>query len=465
MLFLAVVLVMVAYCFSGANAHADEDKDWPQFQRDETKSGVTTDATPAGTPALNWYRHTWHSGSVGIEVPAIVADGLAYVHAGNGLWAFNAVTGETVWHVDIPGSAMLQTSTPAYGGGRLFIATFDGYIRAYDALTGADIWNRKISDVILQCPITYYDERIYFGQGGAGGESNSYFCLGSDGNTIWEYRSETVGYLWSGASIIGNFIVFANHDAVITSLDRHTGQLIDSINLYSLELDAGKARASVIYHDGYVYTTSESSLYSGYIWKIGFDIAGGVFIPENGWHNAIGFSTSTPVIFNGRVYVGEGEHGTTGSLICLDDASGTVIWRYMVPGGVKSSPALSLQGDEVFIYFHTSMNDGSIYCLNSGGSLAWQWNPPDDTAYILQGVSLSNDQLYLGTCSGYLYCLDDGANPWDIDKDGGIDIYDMLLTANCLGEGENPGWLRQDVNEDGCIDIFDMLTVANHLGE
>jgi outer membrane protein assembly factor BamB len=450
---------------SGAPVRADDDPDWSQFQKDEVKSGITTTAAPTGTPSLNWYRHTWHAGSTGIEVPAILAGGLAYVHAGNRLHAFDAVTGQTVWQRTVPGPAQFQTSTPACGDGKLFVATFDGHVRAYDAMTGGSLWARKISDVILQCPITYYGGRLYIGQGGAGGGSNSYFCLDSDGNTIWEYSSETTGYLWSGASIVSDFIVFANHDAVLTSLDRHGGQTVDTLDLYDLEPDAGKARASVAYHDGYVYTTSESALNQGYIWKIGFDGSTGQFSAGEGWHNPIGFSTSTPVVHDGRVYVGEGEHGCTGSLVCLDDGDGSIAWQYDAPGGVKSSPALSVQGEDFYLYFHTSMDDGDIYCLRSDGTLAWQWDPPHDTAYILQGVSLAGCQVFLGTCSGYVYCLDDGSRIWDVNKDGNTDVADMVAIGNCFGESGGAGWLRQDINGDGRIDVFDMITIGSHWGE
>ncbi len=461
---LATVLLLVTGPYlPAASVLANDNHDWAQFQRDETRSGVTTAAAPAAAPGLSWYRHTWHSGLTGIEVPAVVANGVAYVHAGNGLWAFNAVTGETVWQQEIPGSAGLQTSTPACGGGKLFIATSDGCIRAYDAQNGVAVWSRKISNVVLQCPITYCDGRIYVGQGGAGGKYNSYFCIGADdGSPVWEYSSETVGYLWSGASIVGGYIVFANHDAVLTSLDRRTGRFVDGLDLHILEQDAGKARASVTYGDGFVYTTSESGLHSGYIWKVGYDPATGHFDSAVGWRNPIGFSTSTPAVYEGRVYVGEGEHGTEGSLVCLDDTNGAVIWRYRAPGGVKSSPALSVQGEQVFIYFHTSMPDGEVYCLRGDGALAWQWDPPHDRAYILQGVSLAGGQLFLGTCSGYLYCLDDGASPWDINKDGVMNVLDMESIGNCFAQTGDAGWLRQDVNKDGRIDVLDMSMAGSN---
>lgn len=407
---ITVSLLIIAWLFSALPVPISAgagSSGWTQYQGDAVRSGITTDLAPVETPLLSWSRYTWNSGSTGIESPSIISGDIIYTHAGNGLWAFDTLSGEIVWHQEVPGTASLQTSTPACGDGKVFIATGDGYIRAYDALLGTGLWSVKISDVILQCPVTFHEDRIYIGQGGSGGSTNSYFCLDTDGNIVWEYSSETVGYLWSGASVVGDYIVFANHDAILTCLNRHNGTRVDSLDLDTLEDYAGKARASVSYHDGYVYTTSEAGLYSGYIWKIGFNPESGKFNPESGWHNPVGFSTSTPVVYDGKVYVGKGEHGTGGSLVCLDDASGEVLWSYAVEGGVKSSPILSIREEGPYIYFNVSMDDGSLCCLRQDGSLAWSWNPPGDDAYILQGVSLAAGQIYLGTCSGYLYCLEE----------------------------------------------------------
>lgn len=397
----AILAIALTLAFPGDALASD----WPQFQRDSVRSGQTPDPAPVHAPLLKWVQDTWHSGTMGIESPPLVAGDIVYVHAGNGLWAFDKLSGSPVWHQTIPGIETLQTSAPAYGDGRVFIATFDGYIRAYDALTGTPLWEEKISDRLFQCPITYHDRRIYIGQGGSGGETNRYFCLDADGHVIWEYESETVGYLWSGASVVGDYLVFANHDAILTSLTRADGTLIDRLNLYDLRPDAGRARASVAYANGFIYTTSESGLNSGYIWKIGFDPSTGRFDPHSGWGTPIGFSTSTPVVYGGRVYVGEGEHGQSGSLICLDDATGNILWAYPVEGGVKSSPALSVQSEGAYLYFPTSMNDGFLYCVKGDGTLAWKWNPPGDDAYILQGAVVSDGMVYLGTCSGKLYAL------------------------------------------------------------
>jgi len=393
--------------------------DYTQYQIDAVRSGISQDLAPISTPVLSWSQYTWSSGSTGIETPSLIVDGIVYTHAGNGLWAFSADSGQIVWQQAISGTTTLQTSTPAYGDGKIFIATSDGYIRAYEALDGASLWSLQISDAILQCPITYYDGYIYVGQGGTGGDSNSYFCLDTSGNLIWIYTDDTSGYLWNGAAITGDYIVFGNHDGNLTCLNRLSGSFVDSWDLSALVDAPGYIRASVTYQNGFIYTTSESGLNSGYIWKIGFDTGTGKFDASSGWYNPIGFSTSTPVVYNGRVYAGEGEHGQDGSLVCLDDSSGEILWSYAVEGGVKSSPLLSIRDDNTYIYFNISMDDGYLGCLKEDGTLAWTWNPPDDEAYILQGVSLADGQIYLGTCSGYLYCLKED-NAWpQFQRDAG----------------------------------------------
>lgn len=53
--------------------------------------------------------------------------------------------------------------------------------------------------------------------------------------------------------------------------------------------------------------------------------------------------------------------------------------------------------------------------------------------------------------------------PWDVNDDGTVNVQDLVLVANELGESGE--FLKGDVNGDGTVDIRDLVLVASHFGE
>lgn len=397
-------------CLFASPAAMAADNDWTQFQKNEQKKGFSVAGTPVKDPRPAWSKFVYLNGNTGIQNTAVVKGDTVYVFAGNRLMALNKQSGDTLWEKNIEGRGELQISTPAYGNGKLFIATFDGCVMAFDAISGSELWSTRVGQRNLQCPVTYHEGRIYIGEGGTGGPVNGYYCLNEEGEICWAYSSETAGYLWCGCAVAGNYLVFGNVDGVVTSLNKETGEVADVLNLNDgaripfAQENPGKIRASTTYCDGYIYVSSENGIEKGYLWKIGFNPENGLF-QNTGFCAAIGFSTSSPVVYNGRVYVGQGEHGAPGSFKCIDGGSGAVIWSYPVEMGVKSSPALLVREREVYIYFTTAMNDGFLYCLNGEGNLVWKYDLPD-AGYIVQGAAVTDNAVFLGASGGYLYCFE-----------------------------------------------------------
>jgi hypothetical protein len=54
--------------------------------------------------------------------------------------------------------------------------------------------------------------------------------------------------------------------------------------------------------------------------------------------------------------------------------------------------------------------------------------------------------------------------PADVNCDGIVDISDLVLVGQHLGE-ENPSQRRVDLNGDGVVDIFDLVLIVRHFGE
>ncbi len=145
------------------------------------------------------------------------------------------------------------------------------------------------------------------------------------------------------------------------------------------------------------------------------------FDPKTGknikWSIAIGTEThSTPVVANGRVYIGtnNGEprdprhKGDRGVLMCLDEKTGDLLWQLVSPKRSEdpyfdwprtgiSSPA-TVEGDRVYVV----NNRGEVLCLDARGLAngndgpfrdegAWMTPPPDANAppKIVAGAEIS----------------------------------------------------------------------------
>ena len=445
MIFLSLILLTSMASIATAS-------DWGQFQSDWKNSAFEPGPAVKAKPEMIWYEHTSANGDNGINVPPVIAGDLVYTYTTNGsVWAFNKHNGELVWRSKTSGGSALQSSTPAYGDGKLFVASNSGDLFAFDASSGEELWSEHVTDSNFECPITYFDHRLYIGDGLKGGiDTKYYYCYDDTGQLLWKYANgNSAGFLWNGASAIGDFLVYSTHEGKLLSLDKETGELTDEIDLGSEDIgfskeDPGMFRSSVTYHDGYIYTTSERGQALGYVWKIGFD--NGNFIDE-GWCTQNGFSTSTPAVHDGKVYVGQGKHGYTGHLTCLDDSNGDVLWSYFVDAGVKSSPVLAVENEITYIYFTGAESDGSLYCLEEDGTLAWEYDPTDDDGYILQGAAISDGKIYFGTDGGYLYCIQEmipeGWEQFHKDtRNSGFSPSDAPDTNNMLWASEDIGAVK-----------------------
>ena len=77
-------------------------------------------------------------------------------------------------------------------------------------------------------------------------------------------------------------------------------------------------------------------------------------------------------------------------------------------------------------------------------------------------ASMRHDEIGFRCAISLADFLDLNAAPWDVDKSGEINIFDLVLVANNFGVADAE---TGDVNSDGKVDIFDLVLVANHFGE
>ena len=102
---------------------------------------------------------------------------------------------------------------------------------------------------------------------------------------------------------------------------------------------------------------------------------------------------SSPAVWNGRVYIGEGLHYDTNTkLYCLSLRNGEILWDFQIHSHTESSPTV----DSGKVYF--GAGDDGIYCLDAiTGEVHWRF--PD--AHVDGGPLVVGDYVYFG--SGYTY--------------------------------------------------------------
>jgi outer membrane protein assembly factor BamB len=142
------IIALVALAFAPPLSSA---VDWQQFQKDSLNTGITSDAAPGSDHELVWSAFTHRTDlENGIDVPPIIAGDLVYVYDANGtLQAFNKTDGALIWRNET--SIGFQSSTPAYGNGKIFVASNIGDMYAFDAATGEQLWKKHVTDRNFEC--------------------------------------------------------------------------------------------------------------------------------------------------------------------------------------------------------------------------------------------------------------------------------------------------------------------------
>jgi PKD repeat protein len=455
-----------------SNTPAVSTPGWSTFQKDNYNSGITDEAGPIGNNGDYAFAvFTSSSGMAGIDTTPVVAGDVVYTAAMGKAFAFNKTTGDEIWNTSLSGGFVL--GTPVVADGKIFIGTKNGVIAAYDISNGTEAWINSSGlggdKAQVNTPIVYDEGNIYFGTWLASGVTGSYYCVNAtNGSIVWQRAcTSNAGYYWSGACVVGDYLVYGGDDGHLVSVNKYTGTAVEDVSTSMIfDSGTGNIRSSLSYDQstGRLYFSAGSTCY-----YVGFNPGTGTFVKTvKGTGTMTGDATSTPAVYNGRVYVGCG-----GSLYCLDSDSLQIIWSYAVGGQVQSSPAISTYYDdgdgEIYIYFTTNDYSSGMYCLkdmpgNTEPIEQFTFFPPGSMKqYSLQGAAISDGMVYYGNDAGYMFGLVDpeicfaanttyGPSPltvqfidktagatewqWDFDNDGNVDsteqnpVYTYNVTGN-----------------------------------
>ena len=455
------VLTMVTLALTLTTAASD----WSQFQKDEVNIGRTADSAPITAPdaTVSWSHYTT-AGYVAIETAPIVVGDYVYVLAANTTNAYlykyykNGTVASGNWPVAV-GPGNFQNSNPAYGEGNVFVIN-TGFgsnpqpdLYAINASTGNRAWGANVTEstgIQFSTPITYYKDAndqgwLFFASVNMSSQDpinlsddGTYYCYyANNGTQVWSRNTNSGGgYYWAGAAVIGDYLVYGDDKSNLTSVEWNNvtnGEewTEHEINVSAeFNVNANEIRSSITWNNtgdptddyGHIYFTSKG----GYCYALGFNKSTGRFNTSDKWSHSIGYSTSTPAVYKGKVYVGHNAGFSSGKLYCLNENNGNEIWNEPV-GPVQSSPVISTWYDnstnnEIYIYVTTNSNSGGLYCIDKDGDEVWHNTSVGNNKYCLGGAAVSGGWVFYGNDAGYLHGLANWTR-YDFDVGAGTDKW------------------------------------------
>jgi eukaryotic-like serine/threonine-protein kinase len=203
---------------------------------------------------------------------------------------------------------------------------------------------------------------VYFGS-----DDNCLYAVDSKGKIKWIFKSN--GKIRSTPAVNNTMVFFNNYGGKFYALDKETGKEIWS------------------------FTTDGESVYT----------AKGVntFIPkdqmlEDPWD----FFESSPVYIDNLVYFGSGRY-----MYALNLKSGKLLWKYLTPNVIHSTPAIS----DGILYF--GCWNSKVYALDAqSGSKIWDYQAGTDTIYnymagIQSSPSVVDSMVFIGSRDANVYAI------------------------------------------------------------
>lgn len=388
-------------------------------------TGLTSAQTPTTDASLLFSKKFGGSYKAAPTPPIVVGDTILLV-SGVKLYKLNAETGEEIASVKMEGSTLYTTVSPLYADGKIFVSLDEGIVQAFDYETMESLW--VYTDAIggqALCPITYDNGYIYTGFWTDETEYANYICLSvkdenaknetESKNAKWTYKA-LGGFYWAGCCTTDKYVIFGKDDgkknsensSQIISLDKSTGEVVSSLTV------KGDIRSSVVFsaETASHYVSSKA----GYVYKFSMDSSGKLGSLKT--YTAPGAVTATPVVYNGRLYVGC-QNGSTGKFIVLDAKTMKEIYTADMQGYPQASMLISTGYEQasgkIYIYSTYNAKPGGITAFedSKGQTSATKtelFTPADDMQqYCISTISAGdNGTLYYKNDSGNIFALREG---------------------------------------------------------
>ena len=431
----------------------DEGNSWPFFRADQDNNGVVNFKTPikAEDTVLYWANKAGTGFSnQAVSCPIVVNDYL-YAYSGDQLLKFDTLTGEKIKTGSMDRSSNFAINSPAYADGMIFVGLSNGGVQAFNADTLESLW--IYNDPLKgqpNCPIVIKEGKLYTGFWNSETKQANFVCMTitdedptqtkEEKTASWTFADK--GFYWAGAHANNSYIIVGTDDGEsgyqdgrgdLLSFDPKTGKMVDRL----VGALPGDIRSSVVYDkvtDAYYFTSKGGEMGKVQVNADGtFDRDGyktvKFYNKTDGTTDGVPMSTCSPVVYNGRAYVGVSGKGqftaySGHNMTVVDLESMTVAYIVPTKGYPQTSGLLTTAYEKdtgyVYVYFQDNYTPGMTRMLKDrkGQTAPEELYPEEGTTQKL-GYNLftpTGNEAQYAICSpiadryGNIYFKNDSAN-------------------------------------------------------
>ena len=441
--------------------------EWKNFRNSDVNMGITSARTPTSAKSTNlrWAKK-YGSGWAAAPCIQIIVKGKVMTIVGSKIYQLDPKTGE----VEKEGQLVAATNwgyTPmTYADGMIFCPLANGTIQAVNADTLESVWVYKdpLGGQSLS-PITYSDGYIYTGFWNSETKDANYVCLSvTDEDTektdesklaTWRF-THTGGFYWAGSVAIGDSLVFGTDDgengyqgsSKLYSVNKYTGEVISDCDL------VGDQRSTIAYdkESGRVYGTTKA----GHLFSAAINEKTGK-LSDLKDEDYKAQSTSTPVVYKGKVYFATGSGisttGSSGNLVVAEADTLKMDYAIGLKGYPQSSLLMSTAYEEStgYIYLY------STYNMTPGGVSMIKTKPDNTKAEGAELTEIYDADGYSQYCitslicdeEGTIYYKNDSCNIFALENNEAyIDSMDITGGAAKLNKDFVPGTTKYEAVVD-----------------
>lgn len=422
------------------------DSAWPSFAGGKANGSVAEVPTPSGAAESAWDEPADIKGDAKGVSDLLIIDGNICAVKGGRIVLIDSETGKKELASCSIGANIGYFCRPAYKDGYLVVPFEDGSLGIfvldkkdgqYSIACRYKTPSLGIKDTQALTSVTISGGKAYAGFTVVDGSEGALVCVDlASGKVDWttdKKKSETnenEGYYWAGAAASGDDIIIGNESGKVALIDGSNGKELSSVSV-GTPVRSGIIAVEVGENgDGTYLAVSRDN---GTLYKI--RRSGDKLTLEGKPVAFATISTSTPAVSNGLAYVCGMDIEGYGTLSVIDLSTMSVKKTIRADKGEsKSTPLVSVQGNDTYVYFTCNALPGGVYAYKLGDDAAQMIFTPDAKYREYCTASIICDEkgnLYYANDSGRLFKLA-GAESWRVafDAQGGSYVASRYVAKN-----------------------------------